>query len=99
MEGEEPVSRLAPPPYPDQFANRGEFGASGIKWGTGENAALSRMRSLTREELQSIGVTRDMSQQWADFYKNVVVLHPENVSARGRTVLMQFAADLLSEEP
>jgi hypothetical protein len=99
VEEDESRRKKSLPPYPDQFANRSEFGATGIKWGTGEDAALSRMRGLTREELQSMGVTRDMAQRWADFYKNVVVLHPENESARGRTVLMQFAADLLSEEP
>lgn len=39
-----------------------------------------------------------MAQQWADFYRIVAQVYPENESARGRTVLMQFAADLLAEE-
>jgi hypothetical protein len=66
-----------------------------MKWGTGESAALARMSTITGDELESIGVDHDMAVRWAAFYRNEIRRHPENGSARGRAVLMEFSADLL----
>jgi hypothetical protein len=68
-----------------------------MKWGTGESAALRRMQALSREELQSMEVTVGMAREWSDFYVWVTGWAPENGSARGRAVLMDFAARLLEE--
>lgn len=73
-----------------------EFGTNIMKWGTGDAAARSRMQTLTREELEKSGVTKEMAEQWRDFYKTVKASNPENPSAQGRAELMQRAVDLLS---
>jgi hypothetical protein len=66
-----------------------------MKWGTGEQAALDRMATLSREELESMGVDLTMAERWAGFYRNEMRRNPENGSARGRAVLMAHAAELL----
>ena len=53
------------------------------------------MGTLTLEELQSMGMTQEMAQRWADFYRNEARLNPKNGSARGRASLMQHVSDLL----
>ena len=66
-----------------------------MRWGTGETVALERMHTLTAQELQSMGMTREMAQVWADFYSRVLEQNPANDSARGRARLMQYAVELL----
>jgi hypothetical protein len=56
------------------------------------------MESLTREKLEQAGMTRQIAEAWRDFYRAEVLRNPRNPSARGRTDLMQRAADLLSGE-
>ena len=51
--------------------------------------------TLSFDELQSMHMTQEMAQRWADFYTNETLLNPKNGSARGRARLMQYAADLL----
>ena len=70
-----------------------------MKWGTGEAAALARMQSLSRDELESMEVTPEMAREWSDFYIWVTGWAPQNGSARGRALLMEFAAKLLGEMP
>jgi hypothetical protein len=94
----QPSRRLPLPPFPTQFKNRREFGRFGMKWGTGEAAALERMSIITRVELQSIGMDFEMATQWAEFYADWVSQRPENGSARGRARLMAYAAELLRGE-
>jgi hypothetical protein len=69
-----------------------------MRWGTGDAAARERVESLTREELEQAGVTRQIAKAWWDFYRAEVLRNPRNPSARGRADLMQQAADLLSGE-
>jgi hypothetical protein len=92
---EEGVERLSVPGIPPQFRNQNDFGENGIRWGTGEAAALARINALTLDELQSINVTREMALEWAAFYVNEARRKPANGSARGRARLMAYAADLL----
>jgi hypothetical protein len=66
-----------------------------MRWGTGEAAALRRVETVTREELQSMGMTEELALQWAAFYRAVTLANPANDSARGRAVLMEYAAELL----
>jgi Domain of unknown function (DUF4951) len=66
-----------------------------MKWGSGEDAALGRVLSLTKDDLESIDVTLEMALEWADFYDNEVIRNPTNGSAKGRAVLMRRAAELL----
>lgn len=73
-----------------------EFGNNVMKWGTGDEAARARMQTLTREELEKSGVTKEMAETWRDFYKSVKDANPANPSAAGRAELMQRAVDLLS---
>jgi hypothetical protein len=44
-----------------QFSSQNEFDKVGMRLGTREEAAIQRMNSVTREELQSIGVTEEMA--------------------------------------
>jgi hypothetical protein len=53
------------------------------------------MRTLTREELERESVTVEMSEQWRDYYQELMRLTPRNESARGRVELMGHAAKLL----
>jgi len=72
-----------------------DFGKDVMKWGTGDEAARTRMQSLTREELENAGVTREMAESWRDFYERVKLETPGNPSAEGRKELMQKAVELL----
>jgi RHS repeat-associated protein len=76
--------------------NQAEFGQNVMKWGTGDDAARARMQTLTREELERSGVTKEMAETWRDFYKEIARSNPGNPSAAGRADLMQKAIDLLS---
>jgi hypothetical protein len=84
-------------PLPDlpQGMTRSQFGSEVMRWGTGDAEALARIDSLTREELQQAGVTRDIALQWRNFYRSELVRNPDNPSAAGRAELMAAAARLL----
>ena len=75
---------------------RNEFGTRIMQWGTGDAAARQRIGSLTREELERGGVTREMAEQWRDFYRAEMRRNQANPSAAGRAELMQRAVELLS---
>ena len=72
-----------------------EFGQNVMKWGRGDTEARARIGSLTREELEKGGVTKEIAQSWRDFYKGVKAANPGNPSAQGRMELMQRAYELL----
>jgi RHS repeat-associated protein len=72
-----------------------EFGQKVMRWGTGAEAARARIATLTREELEEAGVTREMVEAWRNFYRNELLRNPNNGSAAGRIDLMQRAAELL----
>ena len=53
-------------------------------WGTGDAEARARMETLTKEELEKNGVTKEMAEKWRDFYKQEIARNPNNPSAAGR---------------
>jgi hypothetical protein len=69
-----------------------------MKWGTGQSAAVARIATLTRSELESIGVTLDMARLWVRLYERVAAANPANGSAKGRASLMNYAAELLRDD-
>jgi len=85
------------PDIPPQVASPKEFGKL-MQWGTGHVAARSRISTLTRRELQGIGVTVEMARDWRDFYIRVLSSNPSNPSAAGRADLMRYAVQLLEDE-
>lgn len=85
--------RLPKPPTPGNMSLP-DFGRV-MNWGTGDAAARAQIENLTREGLQQSGVTREMAEAWAEFYRNEAVRVPSNPSARGRADLMGAAAELL----
>lgn len=85
------------PDIPPQVENTNEFGKL-MQWGTGHDSARSRITTLTRRELQSIGVTLKMARDWRDFYIRVSSDNPSNPSAAGRADLMRHAVQLLETE-
>jgi len=72
----------------------GEFGKL-MKWGSGDADALAQIPKLAREGLARDGVTREMAESWANWYRNEALANPGNPSASGRAVLMDAAARLL----
>ena len=84
------------PSLPPGAKSLADFGHRIMRWGTGSDAARARVVSLTRQELESAGMTRMIAEAWRDFYLNVIRLTPNNPSAAGRADLMQRAVDLLS---
>ena len=69
-----------------------------MRWGTGSAAARARRGTLTRQELEQAGVTREMAEAWRDFYLHELQVNPDNPSAPGRAELMRRAAELLTGE-
>jgi RHS repeat-associated protein len=72
-----------------------EFGQNVMKWGRGDAQARERISTLTREELEKGGVTKEIAKSWRDFYQQVKASNPTNPSAQGRMELMQKAFELL----
>jgi len=70
-----------------------EFGRK-MDWGRGDDAARNRIASITREELQDIGLDAKTATNWATAYEAVKQLKPGNPSADGRAELMRHAAKL-----
>lgn len=66
-----------------------------MKWGTGDEAARARIQTLTKEELERAGITKEMAASWRDFHRQVKAANPGNPSAEGRAELMQRAYELL----
>lgn len=67
-----------------------------IGWGTTSSVTpVRQIGHVDRGGLKALGVTQEMAQEWADFYRNEAARVPGNPSAPGRAVLMQFIADLL----
>jgi hypothetical protein len=82
------------PRLPAGFHSFREIGEI-MQWGTGDAAARARIDTLTREYLESKGVTVDEARWWRDFYRNEKARVPTNPSADGRKDLMQRATELL----
>jgi hypothetical protein len=81
-----------------------EFGEI-MKWGkhsggtSGSDEARARIATLTQEELEKGGVTKQIAKAWRDFYNRQTEANPGNPSSPGRTDLMQKAYELLGGEP
>ena len=58
--------------------------------------AWARISTLTREELERVGLTREMAEAWRDFYRYESARNPRSPSAAGRAELMQRAVELLT---
>ena len=43
-----------------------EFGQRVMRWGSGDTAARARISTLTREELERAGLTREMAADFSD---------------------------------
>jgi hypothetical protein len=66
-----------------------------MQWGSGNQNALNRITTLTKEWLEQNGVTLEAAKAWRDFYLQVAKETPSNPSAAGRAQLMQKAVELL----
>jgi len=89
------IGRLPVPPTPYGISLK-TFGQV-MRWGTGSAEARARMASLTREELESQGISREIAEAWREFYRNEMRRVPENHTAAGRADLMQRAVELLTD--
>ena len=69
-----------------------EFGKL-VKWGHGDQEARARILTVTRNEMEEKGVTRDIASAWRDGYRKVANETPSNPSAAGRADLMQYIVD------
>jgi len=49
-----------------------------LQWGTGSETARARIATLTRQELRSAGVTREIADEWRNFYRFVAKRTPDN---------------------
>jgi hypothetical protein len=47
-----------------------------MQWGTGDDAARARIRTLTREELEEAGLTQEMAEAWQNFYRQELARNP-----------------------
>ena len=92
-----------PPPSPTRAM------ADVIQWGNGVDGipqTRARINSLTKGELVRGGVTRQLAEQWRDFYLNEAARNPYdpatgrgNPQAAPRAELMSRAVDLLGDVP
>jgi hypothetical protein len=66
-----------------------------MAWGTGDDEARVRMRTISRAELESMHMTAEIAEIWRDFYRRVKNANADNPSAEGRAELMERARRLL----
>lgn len=83
-------SKPSLPPSPESVRTLREFGER-MGWESGDFAAVARIKTLTRAELASLGVTPNLAAQWREFYCAVKRWFPGNPSAAGRAALMHRA--------
>jgi RHS repeat-associated protein len=67
-----------------------------INWGQGEQGALNRIQTLTRQEVINSGVTRAEAEAAREFYRGAAKADPLNKTAPVRAELMQKVVDFLS---
>ncbi|HXG63695.1 MAG TPA: RHS repeat-associated core domain-containing protein, partial [Blastocatellia bacterium] len=72
-----------------------QFGQQVMRWGRSSAEARQRIATLTREELENAGVTKEIAQAWREFYRKEMARNPANPSAAGRAELMDRAVKLL----
>ena len=76
--------------------NRRNAGLTPIIPGQAEEGALSRLQTITREEVVKSGVTKAEAEAARDFYRGVAKADPLNKAAPVRAELMQKVVDFLS---
>jgi len=67
-----------------------------VNWGVGARGATARTASITKAELQQMGMTRDVAQHWLNFYKNAVDKGRGAATAPERIKLMERILELLN---
>lgn len=72
----------------------GEFGKL-VGWGRRSAEARNRIMTISRADIDLIGLTLEQAQNWVAAYEAVVRLTPQNPSAAGRLELMQHVVRLL----
>jgi hypothetical protein len=72
----------------------GDFGKF-IGWGRRSAEARNRMATISRSEIDLIGLTLEQAQNWVVAYEAVARLTPQNPSAAGRLELMEHIVQLL----
>ena len=60
-----------------------------IRWGNSDATARARSREITLAEIENIGMTLQIAEEWLIFYQYEILRRPENPSARGRVDLMK----------
>ncbi len=66
-----------------------------VNWGVGARGATARTASITKAELQQMGMTREVAQHWLNFYKNAVDKGRGAATAPERIKLMERILELL----
>ncbi len=66
-----------------------------MQWGTGDQAAIERMDTITVGHLRRYGVTLDLAQEWLTFYQCEFNRNPFNPSVLGRVQLMWYVVNRL----
>ncbi len=69
-----------------------------MKWGRGERGAITRMGTITADELQQAGVTCEILRDWYEFYRDEAKSNPRNRAADARANLMAHCLRLLNCE-
>lgn len=79
----------ARPPIPSRYGSTSEFGEA-IGWGSHLTPAQGRAlaREMTRERLEQTGVTREMLEQWRNFYRYFERYEGRNPTAPGRAAYL-----------
>lgn len=81
----------------DPFVGTGSNAGFGrlIGWGTGAEHATAPAASITLQEVQAAGITRQVAQHWLDFYQGAVATGRGAATAAERVKLMQRVIELL----
>ena len=74
---------------------RSEFGHHVMQWGTGYDAAIRRIDTITQDWLFANGVNLAMMEAWLRFYELTYERNPGNESAHGRAELVRHCIGLL----
>jgi hypothetical protein len=72
-----------------------QWGKGIVNWGSGAKEALARISTLTKLEIQRLGITRAQAQAALDFYKNEMLRNPGNATAAARVTLMEHVLSQL----
>ncbi len=68
-----------------------------MKWGSNSATARAQIGNLSAEVLRKAGMTSNMAEEWAAFYRNESLLVPRNPSAAGRAELLEDVAKMLRQ--